>query len=150
MGFWCWLAITLHPGREYFGKKKKMLEFLLCMKRWKRLSLKQSRSISIFPIIMTWISTINLKVCKPYDVINKNLQQFGFLYTHYSIDEQMVPHTGKNSSKQTVRTKRIRFGCKIFVMYLDHLYAYFVDPNCGKKVWRSQRIKIFFRSFSFW
>ena len=50
------------------------------------------------------------KVRKLYDITNKTLQQFGFFHTYYSIDEQMVPYTGKNSSKQTIRTKSIRFG----------------------------------------
>ena len=64
-------------------------------------------------------------------MMNKNLQQFCFLLTHYSIDEQMVPYTGKNSGKQT-RTKSIWFGYK-HVMCLDDGYLYFVDPYFGKK-----------------
>ena len=63
--------------------------------------------------------------------MNKNLQQFCFLLTHYSIDEQMVPYTGKNSGKQT-RTKSISYGHK-HVMCLDDGYFYFVDPYFGKK-----------------
>ena len=51
----------------------------------------------------------------------------------YSLDEQMVPYTGKNSSKQTIRTKSIRFGYKNFVLCSDDGYPYFLDPYCEKK-----------------
>ena len=56
------------------------------------------------------------KVRKPYDIRNKTLQQFGFFRTYYSIDKQMVTYTGKNRSKQTIRTKSITFGYKNFVL----------------------------------
>lgn len=72
-------------------------------------------------------------------MMNKNLQQFCFLLTHYSIDEQMVPYTGKNSGKQT-RTKSIWFGYK-HVMCLDDGYLYFVDPYFGKKNGRGMESK---------
>ena len=45
----------------------------------------------------------------------------------------MVPYTGKNSSKQTIRTKKIRFGYKNFVICSDDSYPYFIDPYCGSK-----------------
>ena len=45
----------------------------------------------------------------------------------------MVPYTGKNSSKQTIRTKTIRFGYKNFVICSDDGYPYFIDPYCGAK-----------------
>ena len=73
------------------------------------------------------------KVRQLYDITNKNLKQFGFFHLHYSIDEQMVPYTGKNSSKQTIRTKTIRFGYKNFVICSDDGYPYFIDPYCGAK-----------------
>ena len=73
------------------------------------------------------------KVRQLYDIINKNLKQFGFSHSHYSIDEQMVPYTGKNSSKQTIRTKIICFGWKNFVICSDDGYPYFIDPYCGAK-----------------
>ena len=68
------------------------------------------------------------KVRKLYDIRNKTLQQFGFFHTYYSNDEQMVPYTDKNSSKQTIRTKSIRFGYKNFVLSSDDGYPYFLDP----------------------
>ena len=73
------------------------------------------------------------KVRKLYDITNKTLQQFGFFHTYYSIDEQMVPYAGKNSSKQTIRTKSIRFGYKNFVLSSDDGYPYFLDSYCGAK-----------------
>ena len=45
----------------------------------------------------------------------------------------MVPYTGKNSSKQTIRTKSIRFGYKNFVLSSDDGYPYFLDSYCGAK-----------------
>ena len=45
----------------------------------------------------------------------------------------MVPYTGKNSSKQTIQTKTIRFGYKNFVICSDDGYPYFIDPYCGAK-----------------
>ena len=49
------------------------------------------------------------KVRQLYDITNKNLKKFFFFHLHYLIDEQMVLYTGKNSSKQTIRAKTIRF-----------------------------------------
>ena len=43
-----------------------------------------------------------VKFRKLYDIMNKNLQQFKFIYSYYSVDEQMVPYSGKNSSKETI------------------------------------------------
>ena len=37
---------------------------------------------------------------KPYNIMNKNQQQFNLFHFYYSVDEIMVPYTGKNSSKQ--------------------------------------------------
>ena len=73
------------------------------------------------------------KVRQLYDIANKNLKQFRFFHSHYSIDEQMVPHTGKNSSKETIRTKIICLGYKNFTLCSDDGYPYFIDPYCGAK-----------------
>ena len=44
----------------------------------------------------------------------------------------MDSYTGKNSSKQTIRTKTIHFGgYKNFVIYSDDGSPYFIDPYCG-------------------
>ena len=73
------------------------------------------------------------KVRQLYDITNKNLKQFGFFHLHYSTDEQMVPYTGMNSNKQTIRTKTIRLGYKNFVICSDGGYPYFIDPYCDAK-----------------
>ena len=43
------------------------------------------------------------KVKSLYYTMNKDLKQFGFLHTFYSIDEKMIPYTGKNSSKKMIQ-----------------------------------------------
>ena len=68
-----------------------------------------------------------------YNITNKNLKQFFFFHSHYSIDEQMVPYTCNSSSKQTIQTKTIRFGYKVFVICSDDGYPYFIDPSYGTK-----------------
>ena len=91
------------------------------------------------PMIYDALSRNDFEMIKKFihfadnDNLNVNIQQFGFFHTHYSIDEQMIPYTGKNSSKQTIRIKSIRFGYKNFVLYSDDGYPYFIDPYCGKK-----------------
>ena len=49
-----------------------------------------------------------------YDITIKNPQQSGFFHSHYSINEQMIHYTGKNSSKQTIRMKSLHFDYKKF------------------------------------
>ena len=74
------------------------------------------------------------KVRSLYDIMKKNLKQFGIFHTFYSIDEQMKPCNGKNSSKETIHTKSIRFGYKNFVLCSPAVYPYFIDPFCGAKM----------------
>ena len=62
------------------------------------------------------------RVRRLYDIMNKNSKQFVFVDTFYSIDKQMIPYTGKNSSKQTIRTNNIRFGYKTFVLRFAYGY----------------------------
>ena len=86
------------------------------------------------------------KVGKLYDIKNKNLQQFNFFQSYYSVDNQMMPYTGKNSRKQTIRTKTIHFGYKNLTMCSDNGYPYFIDPYpyCGSKYsGQNKHLKIF-------
>jgi len=53
------------------------------------------------------------KVAPLYQKLNENLKQFGIWYSSLSIDESMVPYYGKNSIKQFIRGKPIRFGFKL-------------------------------------
>ena len=73
------------------------------------------------------------KVRKLFEITNRKIQQFGFFHTYYSIDEQMVPYTGSNGSKQTICVKSVRFGYKNFVLASYDGYPYWVDPYCGRK-----------------
>ena len=56
-----------------------------------------------------------------------------FEFSFYTVDEQIVLYNGKNSSKQTIRTKTIRFECKDFVICSDNGSPYFIDPYCEVK-----------------
>ena len=44
-----------------------------------------------------------------------------------------MPCIAKNSSKQTIQVKTIRFGYKNFFICSDDGYPYFIDPYCGAK-----------------
>ena len=63
----------------------------------------------------------------------ENYTTFNFFHFYYFVDEQMIPYTGKNSSKQTIRTKTVRFGYKNFNTCSDDVYSYFIDSYCGFK-----------------
>ena len=94
MQFWCWLAIILYPGRECVEKKKKMLELLLSMKRWKGLSLKQSRGICILLIMVTWINTIDaLKSAafRMYKIANPESNINFFLFIQRAVIHYLKP-----------------------------------------------------------
>ena len=73
------------------------------------------------------------KVRPMFDVLNQIIRQFGLFSPKLSIDEQMVPYTGRHSAKQTLRNKTVRFGFKNFVL-TDHCgYPYYVLPYVGAK-----------------
>ena len=48
--------------------------------------------------------------------MNKQLAKLRQLHSDFSVDEQMVPYTGMNSSKQCMKDKSIRVGCKNVVL----------------------------------
>ena len=72
------------------------------------------------------------KVDPLYEKLNENLVQFGVWHESLSIDESMVPYFGKNSIKQFVRGKPIRFGYKLWALCSYDGYPYHVDIYCGK------------------
>ena len=45
-----------------------------------------------------------VKFRKLYNIMNEILQQFNFFHSRYSVNDQMVPCTGKSSSTQTILT----------------------------------------------
>jgi len=67
-----------------------------------------------------------------YMKINDNLTQFGMWHDNLSIDESMVPYYGKNSMKQFIRGKPIRFGFKLWALCSSDGYPYHVDIYRGK------------------
>ena len=75
----------------------------------------------------------NAKVRLLFDVPNRKLKKFGIYHTHFSIDERMTPYTGQHSSKQTIRTKSIRFGFKSFVLTSWDGYPVHLAPYSGAR-----------------
>ena len=73
--------------------------------------------------------------------MNKNLQQFNFFHSYYPVDKQMVPCTEKNSKKQTIWKKTVRFGYRNFIMCSDNGYPYFIDPYCGSNSGQNKPFK---------
>ena len=54
------------------------------------------------------------KVEPLYDLLNKNIQQFGIAHKELSIDADVL-YYGRHSCKQFIRAKLIRFGFKLWV-----------------------------------
>ena len=75
----------------------------------------------------------NAKVRPLFDITNRKLKKFGVYHTHFSIDESMTPYTGRHSSKQTIRTKSIRFGFKSFVLTSWDGYPVHLSPYSGAR-----------------
>ena len=73
-----------------------------------------------------------VKLRSLFDIVNKNLIQFGVFAEHLSIDEQMVPYFGRHSCKMFIRGKPIRFGHKNWVLCSDDGYPFKVNPYQGK------------------
>ena len=136
---WCYLAITVSLEHVFFGEKSRYWT-VHCIRIYFSESEELKRFIHFADDYLLNTNDKFAKVTQLYDIANKNLKQSGFLHLHYSVDEQMVPYTGKNSSKQTIRKKTILFGQKNFVIFSDDGYPYFIDPYCRAK---EKRLKIF-------
>lgn len=72
------------------------------------------------------------KVVPIYDLMNKNLRQFGVFSQNLSIDESMVPYYGHHSTKQFIRGKPIRFGYKLWALCSSDGYPYHLEIYTGK------------------
>ena len=48
--------------------------------------------------------------------LNINFKKFGIFEKNISVDEQMVPYTGKHSIRMFMKNKPVRFGFKQWVM----------------------------------
>jgi hypothetical protein len=64
--------------------------------------------------------------------LNDNFMQFGVWHGNVSVDDSMVPYYGKNSIKQFIGGKPIRFGFKLWALCSSDGYPYHVDIYCGK------------------
>jgi hypothetical protein len=72
------------------------------------------------------------KVIPLYDILNRNLQQFGIFHPILSIDESMLPYYGKHSAKMFVRLKPIRIGYKLWMLTGSDGFPYSVEIYTGK------------------
>jgi len=72
------------------------------------------------------------KIQPIYDVLNKNLMQFGCFTKHLSIDESMVPYFGGHSAKMFLKGKPIRFGYKLWALCASDGYPYHLQIYNGR------------------
>ena len=56
------------------------------------------------------------RVDQLYDLPNEKIQQFGIAHEDLSINESMGPYYGRQSSKQFIRAKSIRFRQKLWLL----------------------------------
>lgn len=73
------------------------------------------------------------KLLPIYEILNRNLQQFGVFTKKLSIDESMVPYYGRHSSKMFIRGKPIRFGYKVWAMCSTQGFPFRLEIYTGKK-----------------
>lgn len=72
-----------------------------------------------------------LRLC--LDVMNKKfLANAVFNEIRFDVDESMIPYYGKNHLKQSMRSKSVRFGFKIFCPNQPSGYLVYCDPYQGK------------------
>lgn len=72
------------------------------------------------------------KVAPIYDLLNKNLLQFGIFHDQLSVDESMVPYYGHHGAKMFIRGKPIRFGFKLWMLCGVDGYPYQAAIYSGK------------------
>ena len=70
------------------------------------------------------------KVRPLFKAINETVKELP-LQPNISIDESMIKYYGKNSTKQFIRGKSIRFGFKLFLLGSPTGYLYHAEPYCG-------------------
>ena len=73
------------------------------------------------------------KARKPYNIMNKNQQQFNLFHFYYSVDEIMVPYTGKKQQQTKI------FGYKV-LSCAPRMVIHIVVPNT---VGRIKHLRIF-------
>ena len=78
---------------------------------------------------------LNNKIWRVHNVIEilkKNLQQFGFFSSKYSVDESMIKFFGRCRFKQYMRNKPIKFGLKLWALCSISGYLFDFNIYCGK------------------
>jgi DNA excision repair protein ERCC-6 len=73
------------------------------------------------------------KVQPLYDILNRNLVQFGIFHQDLSIDESIVPYFGKHSCKMYIKGKPIRFGYKLWCLCGSDGFPYHLEIYTGRK-----------------
>ena len=68
-----------------------------------------------------------------YQMLNEKFQKNSIFYEKLSIDESMVPYFGRQSCKQFIRGKPIRFGYKIWMLASSTGLPYRVAIYQGKE-----------------
>ncbi|XP_008477065.2 piggyBac transposable element-derived protein 3-like [Diaphorina citri] len=78
------------------------------------------------------------KVRPLYNILNKKFVEYAPHEEFHSIDESMVPYYGKNSLKQRILGKPVRFGYKVWVGSTYYGYVLWKDPYQGRSQVLSQ------------
>lgn len=73
------------------------------------------------------------KVRPLMDMLNKTFQKFGVFSEELAIDEMMVKYFGRNSLKQFIRGKPVRFGYKMWALCGKLGYCFKFNLYCGKE-----------------
>lgn len=72
------------------------------------------------------------KIRKVFELLRKNLKQFGYFSSILSIDESMIKFFGRSIIKQFMRNKPIKFGLKMWCIATVSGYVLDIDVYCGK------------------
>lgn len=82
------------------------------------------------------------KVRQFIEMFCKKLQQFGIFSENLSIDEEMIPYTGKHSAKMYMRGKPIKFGFKLWVLASSDGYPFNLKVYVGKEKMTNNQEKL--------
>ncbi|XP_028658906.1 piggyBac transposable element-derived protein 2-like [Erpetoichthys calabaricus] len=75
----------------------------------------------------------SFKVKPLFELLNENFCKFGYFTPNISIDEMIVKYYGRNSLKQFIKGKPIRFGYKYWAICSSEGYCYTFSLYCGKE-----------------
>ncbi|KAG8173431.1 hypothetical protein JTE90_022798 [Oedothorax gibbosus] len=72
----------------------------------------------------------------------KKLQQFGTFAECLSVDEEMIPYTGRHSAKMYMRNKPIKFGYKLWILASSQGYPFNIQVYVGKEAAATDKIPL--------